>query len=174
MFACPQACGRAGRAARRGKRNARPLLLKERHGAARGRYRNLRFLLSAAEERNQQPKRRPRGAVRKERKAEGAAATIENRGGRNPIVLTGRRSRCKLQRAMSACPQACGRAGRAAGRGKCGAKPLCQKGSMERQEGGTGISGSCRAPRRSATSSRNGDPEARFEMRGKPKAQPRR
>ena len=65
------------------------------HGAARGRHRNLRLLPSAEEERNQQPKQRPRSAVRNERQAEGAAATIENRGGWNFIALTEQRSRRK-------------------------------------------------------------------------------
>ena len=65
------------------------------HGAARGRHRNLRLLPSAEEERNQQPKRRPGGAVRNEGQAEGAAATIENRGERNFIALTEQRSRRK-------------------------------------------------------------------------------
>ena len=99
---CSHARRHADELAGRGKRNARPLLLKERHGAARGRCRNLRFLLSAEEERNQQPKQRPRSAVRNERQAEGAAATIENRGGRNFIALTKQRS-CRKTVVLNDC-----------------------------------------------------------------------
>ena len=72
------------------------------HGAARGRHRNLRLLPSAEEERNQQPKQRPRSAVRNERQAEGAAATIENRGGWNFIALTKQRS-CRKTVVLNDC-----------------------------------------------------------------------
>ena len=77
------------------EKRRKALVPEGKHGAARGRYRNLRFLLSAAEERNQQPKQRPRSVVRNERQAEGADATIENRGGWNFIALTEQRSRRK-------------------------------------------------------------------------------